>query len=162
MSASSQIDSILHAYLQAIDAGQKPDPEEIVRQHPECADELRAFFADQQKMDAFVNSMHKAQSDVTIGADGADLPSPSGRGDGREGELPTIRYFGDYELLEEIARGGMGMARFWRSLGDPRGRRTRAPCCFHRTTARWPPVTMIIPFTSGTLPRRSCVKFWTA
>ncbi|MBI1830035.1 MAG: serine/threonine protein kinase [Planctomycetes bacterium] len=103
MSESSrerQVESILHAYLQAVDAGQKPDPEELLRQHPDLAEELREFFADQEKMDNFVNSMHKAQiGDATIGAGEAEAADA----------LAKVRYFGDYELLEEIARGGMGV-----------------------------------------------------
>ena len=96
-----QLESILHAYLQAIDAGQKPDREELLRQHPEVADELREFFADQEKMDGFARSMRKAQiGDATVGPEGSA---------GAPTALPRIRYFGDYELLEEIARGGMGV-----------------------------------------------------
>src|SRR4051812_39321383 len=94
-----KLESILHGYLQAVDAGQPPDREELLRQHPELADELRAFFVDQEKMERFARSMHKAQvGEPTLGIDPM-----------QDGNRPTLRYFGDYELLEEIARGGMGV-----------------------------------------------------
>jgi len=100
-SRERQLETILHAYLQAVDAGDKPDQAELLRQHPDLADDLRDFFADQEKMDGFAKSMRKAQiGDATVGPDGSpDAPAT----------LPRIRYFGDYELLEEIARGGMGV-----------------------------------------------------
>lgn len=58
MSESSrdlQVQAILHSYLQAVDAGQTPDREELLRKHPELAAELREFFADQEKMDRLVS-----------------------------------------------------------------------------------------------------------
>ena len=100
-SRERQLETILHAYLQAVDAGNNPDREELLRRYPDFAKDLRDFFADQEKMDGFVKSMHKVQvGDPTIGTDGStDGPSA----------LPRIRYIGDYELLEVIARGGMGV-----------------------------------------------------
>lgn len=96
-----KLESVLHAYLQAVDAGQRPDRDLILREHPELANELRDFFADQEKMDRYVHSMHKAKlGDATIGADGALETVDS---------VARVKSFGDYELLEEIARGGMGV-----------------------------------------------------
>ena len=42
-----QLEEILHAYLQAVDAGQSPDRDALLRQHPEFASELAAFFSNQ-------------------------------------------------------------------------------------------------------------------
>lgn len=102
-SREQRLNSIVHDYLQAVDAGRRPDPAEIIGRHPEFADELRDFFADQHQMDRFAQSMNRARAgERTIGT--------GHTGDtAAEHVMPRIRYFGDYELLEEIARGGMGV-----------------------------------------------------
>src|SRR5438874_12492798 len=96
-----QLEAILHGYLQAVDTGQNPDCDELLRRHPDLADELRAFFADQAKMDRAALALKQAHAcDITIGAE-ESANAVNG--------LAHIRYFGDYEILEEIARGGMGI-----------------------------------------------------
>jgi tRNA A-37 threonylcarbamoyl transferase component Bud32/outer membrane protein assembly factor BamB len=86
-----QLEAILHAYLQAVDAGQAPDRDALVRQHPAFASELAAFFADQDEVARLAQGMTTPPAEATV---------PPGT---------RLRYFGDYELLEEIARGGMGV-----------------------------------------------------
>jgi WD40 repeat protein/tRNA A-37 threonylcarbamoyl transferase component Bud32 len=91
-----RLQEVLLPYLQALDAGQAPDRQELLRRHPDLAAELEAFFAGQEQLHHLIKSVEA--STVAPGAPAA--PSAA---------LDKVRYFGDYELLVEIARGGMGV-----------------------------------------------------
>jgi WD40 repeat protein/tRNA A-37 threonylcarbamoyl transferase component Bud32 len=75
-SREERINGVIADYLDAVQAGQKPDPREVLARHPDLAAELRTFFA--------------AHRDVV-------------------GDVQPAERFGDYEILEEIGRGGMGV-----------------------------------------------------
>ena len=95
----SSLDPVIASYMQSIEAGQVPNRQELLDKHPDVAAQLHAFFADFDRMDRIASPLRNA---VGLDATGdIDAGEPAG--------LPTIRYFGDYELLEEIARGGMGI-----------------------------------------------------
>jgi WD40 repeat protein len=96
-----RLEEILHAYLQAADAGEAPDQQEVLRQHPDLASELAAFFADQEQLARLARSLPAAAGEATTTPPGDPAPADT--------SLGRVRYFGDYELLEEIARGGMGV-----------------------------------------------------
>jgi WD40 repeat protein/tRNA A-37 threonylcarbamoyl transferase component Bud32 len=108
-SREQQLESILHAYLQDVDAGRTPDRDELLRRHPELADDIRAFLDDQEQMDRFARSLHKAQASDAPAGDAPDGEATIGADGSPAAEPPRIEYFGDYELLAEIARGGMGV-----------------------------------------------------
>jgi hypothetical protein len=103
-SADDRLNEIIAAYLHAVDAGREPDHQELLRQHPDLAAELEAFFADRDAFDRLAPPGPRAQparpaEPPTVAP--SDQPAPIPR--------VKVRYFGDYELLEEIARGGMGV-----------------------------------------------------
>src|SRR5436309_12380733 len=92
------LDAVVAAYLQQVEAGEVPDREALLARHPDLADRLRAFFADYDRLDRQAAGLRlSADPDLTT-----DQGAPAGG-------LPRVRYFGDYELLEVIARGGMGV-----------------------------------------------------
>ena len=83
-----RLNAILAAYLEAAQSGQPPpDRQRWLEQHEEFAAELRAFLADQDRFDRLAEPVRAAAWSVG----------------------KRVRYFGDYELLEEVARGGMGI-----------------------------------------------------
>jgi tRNA A-37 threonylcarbamoyl transferase component Bud32 len=97
-SSGDPLDALIADYLQQVEAGNVPDRESLLAAHPKLAERLRAFFADYDRLD-------RQAAELRLSADPnrtTDEPGPAG-------ELPRVRYFGDYELLEVIARGGMGV-----------------------------------------------------
>ena len=90
---------VLAAYLQAVEAGEQPDRDDWLKKYPDVAAELRSFFANQDDFARLAEPLSAPPSaQATLGF------SPAAPEVGER-----IRYFGDYELLEEIARGGMGV-----------------------------------------------------
>src|SRR4051812_14418411 len=97
-SSGDPLDAIIADYVQQVEAGAVPDREALLARHPLLADRLRAYFADCDRLDRQAAPLRlSAAPDRT-----ADTTGPAQ-------ELPHVRYFGDYELLEVIARGGMGV-----------------------------------------------------
>lgn len=142
-SRQERLNRIIADYLETQRAGRRVERSELLDRYPDLASELRAFFADNDRMKALaepprgeeIASVQPGEetttfpSRVTVPQDGAAdqatlPPSPGGlaevstlppteamaASDGSAKEPDSsARRFGDYELLEEIARGGMGV-----------------------------------------------------
>ncbi|HUE71084.1 MAG TPA: protein kinase [Pirellulaceae bacterium] len=89
-SPEERLDQLLAEYLRQVEQGIAVDQQALLAAHPDLADDLREFFGNQMRMQRLV---------------GETPPQGS-----RNGTAPTrLRYFGDYEILDEIAHGGMGV-----------------------------------------------------
>ncbi len=100
------LDAVIAGYMLAVESGDVPNRQDLLGQHPEHVDALHAFFADLDRMDRVASPLRIADELEATGASEANGHTA----------LPTVRYFGDYELLEEIARGGMGIVYMARQV----------------------------------------------
>ena len=107
-----RLQDVLVTYLEAVEIGNAPNQQEFVERHPEFADELAEFFAGRQQVDELAapiqEAMQPGDSDQAIAFGDPTVGTEKDTGDGAAVET-RVRYFGDYELLEQIARGGMGV-----------------------------------------------------
>jgi eukaryotic-like serine/threonine-protein kinase len=94
-----RLERVLADYLYSVEAGAPLDRRDLVTRHPDLADDLRSFFGNRDAVERLAMPLvGQLPSDLaTIGLDAA------------AGDPNRVRYFGDYELIEELGRGGMGV-----------------------------------------------------
>jgi serine/threonine-protein kinase len=85
-------------------SGRRPDVEGVAKEHPDVAAELRRLWGAIAVAEAMARP---PRDDATTWAAAARAPAAAERAIGPE-PAPT-RAFGDYEILREIGRGGMGV-----------------------------------------------------
>src|SRR5262245_22593143 len=147
-----RVADVLAEYYAAVEAGEAPDQQAVMAQHPDLAAELAEYFEAQDRFARLVEPVRSvvvgaettapAQASATLGSEApgavgsstlgslaaadagtsaieaagglasTDLPgaiSPP-NGDGADPPRGTkVRYFGDYELIQVLGRGGMGV-----------------------------------------------------
>src|SRR5690349_21241617 len=111
-----RLGEVLGDYFLAVEQGRAPAREELLGRHPDLASELAEFFTEEDRLDRIAAPLREADRSTRLDADATADARPSRDTLTRtlaESNGPAagarVRYFGDYELLEEIARGGMGV-----------------------------------------------------
>jgi WD40 repeat protein/tRNA A-37 threonylcarbamoyl transferase component Bud32 len=92
-----RLQDVLAGYIEAVEAGQAPDRADLLARHPDLAASLLEFFANQDGLSALAHPTWPDLQQPAAGVAPSTLPSVS------------LTRFGDYEILHEIARGGMGV-----------------------------------------------------
>jgi serine/threonine protein kinase len=99
-----RLGEIVFACLQVLESGQPLNQQEVLAQHPEFAADLEEFFAGRKEVHQLatplreVVKMAAGENSTAAGSDSQDLRA-----------TPEARSFGDYDLLELIGQGGMGV-----------------------------------------------------
>src|SRR5262249_51251888 len=88
------------AYLKAVDAGQPPDRQELLTRYPDLTPGLTEFFTDQDRMDRLATPLREVVSPRTS----APRPDPVAGS-----TLAELGQLGDFRLVREVGRGGMGV-----------------------------------------------------
>jgi serine/threonine protein kinase/tetratricopeptide (TPR) repeat protein len=86
---------ILERYLSGLEDGTPPDQKVILEAHPDLADELKPYLESLRLLDGATRALR--------------APKLAATEDGRDPSMSGPREIGDYRIVREIGRGGMGI-----------------------------------------------------
>jgi serine/threonine protein kinase/WD40 repeat protein len=94
-SQSGLVMELAEEFLDRYRKGQRPPLREYIEKHPELAGEIREVFPAMAMMENIALADESLEGDAT-----GDLPV---------GRLPALEQLGDYRIVREVGRGGMGV-----------------------------------------------------
>jgi hypothetical protein len=87
--------TVLEGYLADLERGIAPDRQTLLAMHPELAEELRPYLDSLQLLHG---ATHEVRTSKVVTRSAAEKPTE-----------PAARHIGDYQIIREIGRGGMGI-----------------------------------------------------
>src|SRR5262245_61105603 len=95
-----RLDQVVAAYLKELDSGARPDRRAWLVRHPEFFDELSDFFEDRDGIESIAAPLRDlAVADDGLSLEGLDPPA----------HPENLGRLGDYELIDWVGQGGMGV-----------------------------------------------------
>ncbi|HZL90102.1 MAG TPA: serine/threonine-protein kinase [Pirellulaceae bacterium] len=112
------LESAIAEYLEAESSGAAPNRDEFLKRYAAIGTELEAFLDNHDRMRALADPVRqllappaglpvRAPSESTL--DAAEPAAKLAAAGNQAATLPRLGTFGDYELLKELGRGGMGV-----------------------------------------------------
>jgi len=86
----------IEQYCAALEAGRNPDRQELVSRYPQIADELAAC-------------LHGLEAVYQLGLQFREHAADAAGDTARSADLPKVGMLGDFRILREVGRGGMGV-----------------------------------------------------